>query len=48
MNVAQRRRARADSVRFDARGKRNATRRPLAELERLVGRPAWPSTDGTR
>jgi hypothetical protein len=48
MNVAQRRWARADSVRLDGRGKRKATRRRLAELERLMGRPAWPSPDGTR
>jgi glycosyltransferase involved in cell wall biosynthesis len=38
LDAAQRRRARAELVRFYARGKRNAVRRRVADVERLTGR----------
>jgi hypothetical protein len=39
--------ASAEVMRFYARGERNATRRRVAQVQRL-GRPAWPSPDGVR
>jgi glycosyltransferase involved in cell wall biosynthesis len=48
LDPAQRRRARAEVLRFYARGKSSTARRRLAKLERVAGRPARLSPNGAR
>ncbi len=46
LDAAQRRRARAELLRFYARGKRNAVRRRVADVERLTGRSLRVASEG--
>ena len=48
LDAAQRRRARAEVLRFYARGKRNAVRRRIADVERLTGRSLRVASEGAR
>jgi glycosyltransferase involved in cell wall biosynthesis len=48
LDPAQRRRARAEILRFYARGKRIKARRGIAKLERIAGRPVRLSPGGAR
>jgi len=48
LDAAQRRRARAELVRFYARGKRNAVRRRVADVERLTGRSLRVASEAAR
>ena len=46
LDAGQRRRARAELLRFYGRGKRNAVRRRLADVERVTGRSLRVAADG--